>query len=149
MKRNPNRALVTKLITLLVLNHMGMGKADFFFFQIFIKPQKTSSHNIFSLLLQSGFSLLKEKKRNKERKKERNLVTVLDTLDHGITAILAAAYQCHHLHLLLEVSLCFGHHRPPPPQQYSIWADSESEKRVERREKERGSCSVPWQNVFH
>ena len=71
MKRNPNRALVTKLITLLVINHMGMGKADFFFFQIFIKPQKTSSHNIFSLLLQSGFSLLKEKKRNKQRKKER------------------------------------------------------------------------------
>ena len=67
MKRNPNRALVTKLITLLVINHMGMGKADFFFFQIFIKPQKTSSHNIFSLLLQSGFSLLKERK--KERKK--------------------------------------------------------------------------------
>lgn len=108
MKRNPNRTLVTKLITLLVLNHMGMGKNDFLFFQIFIKPHKTSSHNIFSSLLQSGFSLLGEKK----RKKERNLVTVLDTLDHGITAILAAAYQCHHLHLLLAVSLCFGHYRP-------------------------------------
>jgi hypothetical protein len=34
------------------------------------------------------------------KRKKINLVTVLDTLDHGITTVLAAAYQCHHFHLL-------------------------------------------------
>lgn len=146
MKRNPNRALVTKLITLLVLNHMAWARLTFSFFKFSSNPRKHHPIIYFLCFCKVGFLCWK---RRKETKKERNLVTVLDTLDHGITAILAAAYQCHHLHLLLEVSLCFGHYRPPPPQQYSIWADSESEKRVERREKERGSCSVPWQKVFH